>query len=145
MVYSIVLCYWQVMFAVGLSEGFLRKLLITSITGVTFSIVTFFYFYSSNFLASTFTFYLSKKSRLAFTQVLITSPHIDIFGCFCHSCLVNDNTNSRVVLWSFFEAAVLVAMSLGQVYYLRRFFEVRRVVWDKTELNWQCSWSLIPY
>ena len=35
---------------------------------------------------------------------------------------------SRVVLWSFFEALVLVAMTLGQIYYLKRFFEVRRVV-----------------
>ena len=41
---------------------------------------------------------------------------------------VNENTNTRVVMWSFFEAFVLVAMTVGQVYYLKRFFEVRRVV-----------------
>lgn len=41
---------------------------------------------------------------------------------------VNENTNSRVVMWAFFESVVLVSMTLGQVYYLKRFFEVRRVV-----------------
>jgi len=42
--------------------------------------------------------------------------------------VINESTNFRVVMWSFFEALVLVAMTLGQVYYLKRFFEVRRVV-----------------
>jgi len=41
---------------------------------------------------------------------------------------INESTNSRVVLWSFFEALVLVTMTLGQIYYLKQFFEVRRVV-----------------
>ena len=41
---------------------------------------------------------------------------------------VNESTNSRVVLWSTFEALVLVIMTIGQVYYLKRFFEVKRVV-----------------
>lgn len=41
---------------------------------------------------------------------------------------INENTNSRVVMWSKFEAFVLVVMTIGQVYYLKRFFEVRRFV-----------------
>ncbi|VDN11207.1 unnamed protein product [Dibothriocephalus latus] len=41
---------------------------------------------------------------------------------------INENTNSRVVLWAAFEALIIVGMSLGQVYYLKRFFEVRRMV-----------------
>nr|ALS04489.1 transmembrane emp24 domain-containing protein 2 isoform X2 [Acartia pacifica] len=41
---------------------------------------------------------------------------------------INESTNSRVVMWSFFEAMVLVAMTVGQIFYLKRFFEVRRVV-----------------
>jgi hypothetical protein len=41
---------------------------------------------------------------------------------------INESTNSRVVLWSTFEAFILIIMTVGQVYYLKRFFEVRRVV-----------------
>jgi len=41
---------------------------------------------------------------------------------------LNESSNSRVVLWSIFEAVVLLSMSIGQIYYLTRFFEVRRVV-----------------
>ncbi|XP_020830726.1 transmembrane emp24 domain-containing protein 2-like [Phascolarctos cinereus] len=38
---------------------------------------------------------------------------------------INEDTNRRVVLWSFFEAAVLLAMTFGQIYYLKSFLEGR--------------------
>jgi p24 family protein beta-1 len=41
---------------------------------------------------------------------------------------INNQTNQRVVMWSCFEAFILLGMTIGQVYYLKRFFEVRRVV-----------------
>ncbi|CAJ0930004.1 unnamed protein product, partial [Mesorhabditis belari] len=41
---------------------------------------------------------------------------------------INENTNSRVVYWAVFETAVLVSMTLGQIWYLKRFFEVRSFV-----------------
>jgi emp24/gp25L/p24 family/GOLD len=41
---------------------------------------------------------------------------------------VNESTNSKVVWWSIFEAGILVLMTVGQIYYLKRFFEVKRVV-----------------
>ncbi|XP_055687123.1 transmembrane emp24 domain-containing protein 2 [Lutzomyia longipalpis] len=41
---------------------------------------------------------------------------------------INESTNFRVVIWSTFEALVLIVMTVGQIYYLKRFFEVRRVV-----------------
>ncbi|KAL1241515.1 Suppressor/enhancer of lin-12 protein [Trichinella spiralis] len=39
---------------------------------------------------------------------------------------INESTNSRVVMWAVFEAFVLVAMTAGQIFYLKRFFEIRR-------------------
>ncbi|CDW55684.1 Suppressor [Trichuris trichiura] len=41
---------------------------------------------------------------------------------------INESTNSRVVMWAIFEAVVLITMTAGQIYYLKRFFEVRRVI-----------------
>eukprot|EP00013_Stygamoeba_regulata_P021213 CAMPEP_0177657750 /NCGR_PEP_ID=MMETSP0447-20121125/16384_1 /TAXON_ID=0 /ORGANISM="Stygamoeba regulata, Strain BSH-02190019" /LENGTH=210 /DNA_ID=CAMNT_0019162191 /DNA_START=14 /DNA_END=646 /DNA_ORIENTATION=+ len=39
-----------------------------------------------------------------------------------------EETNSRVVIWSIVESTVLFAVSLFQIYTLRRFFEIRKVV-----------------
>ncbi|KAF2074047.1 hypothetical protein CYY_004661 [Polysphondylium violaceum] len=39
-----------------------------------------------------------------------------------------ESTNSRVLWWSVFEAFVLLSMSIWQIYYLKRFFEVKRAV-----------------
>jgi len=41
---------------------------------------------------------------------------------------ISESTNSRVVIWAIFENMVIFAMTLGQVYYLKRIFEVRRLV-----------------
>lgn len=41
---------------------------------------------------------------------------------------INEATNSRVITWTFFELIILLIVSVGQVYYLKRFFEVRRVL-----------------
>jgi len=38
------------------------------------------------------------------------------------------STTSRVVWLSFLEAFVLLGLNLGQIYYLRRFFEIRKVI-----------------
>ncbi|XP_028400397.1 transmembrane emp24 domain-containing protein-like isoform X1 [Dendronephthya gigantea] len=41
---------------------------------------------------------------------------------------INLHTNQIVSWWSFFEFALIIGMALGQVYYIKRFFEVRRVI-----------------
>lgn len=61
------------------------------------------------------------------TAVVARPACSNIAFSFCtslHSPPVNLSTNSRVVYWSFFEAGILVCMTFGQLYYLRRFFEV---------------------
>lgn len=40
----------------------------------------------------------------------------------------SESTNSRVVWWSFFEVVFLLAMSLWQIFYVRRLFEVKTYV-----------------
>lgn len=39
---------------------------------------------------------------------------------------VNEETNSRIVWWSFLEFILLLSVTVGQVWYLKRFFEIRR-------------------
>ena len=72
----------------------------------------------------------ASKSSNYIIQQSYRSSHFcpDNLSFHAISLAVNDNTNSRVVLWSFFEVLVLLAMTFGQIYYLKRFFEVRRIV-----------------
>lgn len=39
-----------------------------------------------------------------------------------------ESTNARVKWWSLFQIAVVAANSLFQIYYLRRFFEVKSII-----------------
>lgn len=41
---------------------------------------------------------------------------------------INDETNSRVITWTWVEFIILLGVSLGQVVYIKRFFEVRRAI-----------------
>lgn len=41
---------------------------------------------------------------------------------------INDETNSRVITWTWVEFLILLGVSLGQVVYIKRFFEVRRAI-----------------
>uniref|UniRef100_A0A161MYX6 Transmembrane emp24 domain-containing protein 2 n=1 Tax=Triatoma infestans TaxID=30076 RepID=A0A161MYX6_TRIIF len=67
-----------------------------------------------------------KELTTALTGVKHEQEYMTVRDRIHHG--INEATNSRVVLWSIFEAVVLIAMTIGQVYYLKRFFEVRRVV-----------------
>jgi hypothetical protein len=45
-----------------------------------------------------------------------------------HHRALTESTYERLRFMALIEAIVLVGMSVGQIYYLRRFFEVKRVI-----------------
>uniref|UniRef100_E2J7F2 Transmembrane emp24 domain trafficking protein 2 n=1 Tax=Triatoma matogrossensis TaxID=162370 RepID=E2J7F2_9HEMI len=61
-----------------------------------------------------------KELTTALTGVKHEQEYMTVRDRIHHG--INEATNSRVVLWSIFEAVVLIAMTIGQVYYLKRFF-----------------------
>lgn len=67
-----------------------------------------------------------KELTSALTGVKHEQEYMSVRDRIHHG--INEATNSRVVTWSIFEAIVLITMTVGQVFYLKRFFEVRRVV-----------------
>lgn len=67
-----------------------------------------------------------RELSLALTSVKHEQEYMEVRERVHRS--INENTNSRVVLWAVFEAMVLVSMTVGQIFYLKRFFELRRVV-----------------
>lgn len=67
-----------------------------------------------------------NELSLALTSVKHEQEYMEVRDRVHRS--INESTNQRVVLWAFFEALLICVMSIGQVYYLKRFFEVRRMV-----------------
>lgn len=65
--------------------------------------------------------YVSVRTQVHWESMFVYYVNKNFF-------LVNKNTNFRVVVWAAFEAFLIIAMSIGQVFYLKRFFEVRRLV-----------------
>lgn len=41
---------------------------------------------------------------------------------------INESTNTRVVMWVVFEAVLAIVVTASQAFYIKRFFEVRRIV-----------------
>lgn len=41
---------------------------------------------------------------------------------------INEATNSRVITWAWIELLIMLCVTISQVFYLKRFFEVRRVI-----------------
>ncbi|KAI6234468.1 Emp24 gp25L p24 domain containing protein [Aphelenchoides fujianensis] len=41
---------------------------------------------------------------------------------------INQSTNTRVTLWALWQAVLMISMSVGQLWWLKRFFELRRIV-----------------
>ncbi len=42
-----------------------------------------------------------------------------------HVIIASEDTNARVQLWSVLETILIVSMTVGQVWYLRRWFNVK--------------------
>ncbi|KAK2719781.1 hypothetical protein QYM36_005304 [Artemia franciscana] len=66
-----------------------------------------------------------KELGSSWTSVKKEQDYLEIRQRVRHA--INKGTNHRVVLWATFEFIVLIAVTVGQVYYLKKFFEVRRV------------------
>ena len=66
-----------------------------------------------------------KELASSLTSVKKEQDYLEIRQRIHHA--INEGTNHRVVLWAAFEFIVLIAVTVGQVYYLKKFFEVRRV------------------
>uniref|UniRef100_A0A0K0DXG2 GOLD domain-containing protein n=1 Tax=Strongyloides stercoralis TaxID=6248 RepID=A0A0K0DXG2_STRER len=41
---------------------------------------------------------------------------------------ININTNSSIVSWAMFEVILLLTITFGQIYYIKKFFEVKRII-----------------
>ena len=58
----------------------------------------------------------------------MTITPVIFYFIFIFVFIVNDRTNMKVLYWFVFQLILILSLGAWQVYYVTRFFEVKRVV-----------------
>lgn len=72
---------------------------------------------------------LERSVFLLNEQIKMIDYEVDVFNHFYRwHYELNENTNRLLIFWSLFESLVSFSLTIGQIWYLKKFFEVRKII-----------------